>query len=223
MTETRHGTWHAYCPPTKCRCVGCTAAFARYSADLRKRRYLARGNILIPNIGVTRRLQALACVGWSSADIAAELGLVGRCHIEDHRTGKTRLVTRQFHRRIVDLYDRVWDKPAPGMHAKRTRNYAAKNGWLPPLALDDDMIDEPPCQEIFHIVIENVDPMHVEADVAILDEVAISEVIAGRNVPLTKAEVTVAVATMTRMGMSAEEIAERLDCTPRTVNRKRAA
>jgi hypothetical protein len=52
-------------------------------------------------------------------------------------------------RAVCALYDELWDQPPPeGTHrdkiaASRARNRAAAHGWPPPLAWDDDTIDDP--------------------------------------------------------------------------------
>ena len=74
---------------------------------------------LTPSAGTQRRLQALMVLGWPLTQIQQTCGLsaLGRCLTRD-------LVTAQA---VID----------------RTRARAEQAGWLPPLAWDDDTIDDP--------------------------------------------------------------------------------
>lgn len=63
-------------------------------------------------------------------------------------------------------------------------------------------------------------PVAAPADTT--DSIAIERAIRGEYVVLTQIEFTVAVRTLTERGLSAEEVAERLHTTPRTVQRHRA-
>lgn len=89
--------------------------------------------------GTRRRLQALAVNGWPHRLIADQLDA-------DHKgtltvqNGTTRTIRRHTAQAVADLYDRLWDQPGP---SKRSRTCALRNGWLPPLAWDDDTIDDP--------------------------------------------------------------------------------
>jgi FixJ family two-component response regulator len=98
---------------------------------------------------------------------------------------------------------------------------------VPPLAWDDDTIDDPAayprtsppigptCTDCAHPSCEVIRPQ--------LDEVAVEEAARGRAVYLTPAERQVAVERLTARGQSAREIADLLNTSPRTVQRKRAA
>lgn len=89
--------------------------------------------------GIARRIQALAAIGHRYADIAAEAGLSQRAlsHIVRHD------VARVWHvhaARIIDIYDRWCMTYGP---SDKGRRRAALKGWAPPLAWDDDTIDDP--------------------------------------------------------------------------------
>jgi DNA-binding CsgD family transcriptional regulator len=79
------------------------------------------------------------------------------------------------------------------------------------LAWDDDAIDNPDAQP------------YTDTTTDTLDEIAIEEAMRGRLVTLTKTERAEAVHRMTVRGYSAEQIAQRLGVSGRTVQRKRAA
>lgn len=94
--------------------------------------------------GTRRRLQALMVLGWSLTQIQRACGLsaLGRCLTRE-------LVTARTARAVRDFYGSHWaDTPAaidPRAQAviDRTRARAERAGWLPPLAWDDDTIDDP--------------------------------------------------------------------------------
>lgn len=97
-------------------------------------------------IGTSRRLQALAALGWSRQALAARLGCtpstVGTLMHADLCSFALAVAVR-------GLYDTMWSTlPAPGTGAQRaavarTRNDAAARGWVTPLAWTDGTIDDP--------------------------------------------------------------------------------
>ncbi len=96
-----------------------------------------------PAAGTQRRLQALMVLGWSLTHIqrACALSALGRVLTRD-------LVTARVARSVRDFYDAHWQAPpAAGPREQsaidRTRARAERAGWLPPLAWDDDTIDDP--------------------------------------------------------------------------------
>jgi len=96
--------------------------------------------------GTRRRLQALVATGWSQARLAGELRLTGANFGAMMRCDQ---VTAGTARAVSELYDQLWDQPPPEhdqrtrIAASRARNHAADRGWVPPLAWDDDIIDDP--------------------------------------------------------------------------------
>lgn len=96
--------------------------------------------------GTRRRLQALVTIGWPKSRLAARLGMLP-ANFGDVMTRDQ--VTAGTARAVAALYDELWDTaPAEGSHrekigASRARNYARARGWVPPLAWDDDAIDDP--------------------------------------------------------------------------------
>lgn len=176
---------------------------------------LARSNPLgfVRRVGAARRVQALLAIGWRHEDISAAMRDAGTgCRVWSHLVLSQRgaWINRATHDAVVHAYDKLSMRPGP---SARTRARALKAGFVPPLALDDDMLDTPPCQP---------EPGTSEP-AEFLDEVAIAEAMAGRRVRLTKAERSEAVRRLTGRGLSAREIGERLHTTGRTVQRWRAA
>lgn len=128
---------------------------------------MAPGHV-VDGVGTSRRLQALVAIGWSQARLGARLGI---------RPGNmTRIMTGQPITAVNataarQLFDELWDQPQEGtdqrsrISANRARNYAKARGWLPPLAWDEDTIDNPtftPDLESRH------DPSHLIEDVEFL-------------------------------------------------------
>jgi hypothetical protein len=93
-------------------------------------------------VGTARRLQALACAGWSAVDIAAAVRTSPGV-VQGWQHGALTWIFRRSAVKVAALYDAVWDRPPPGRYAVKVRNLAARAGWLPPAAWDDDMIDDP--------------------------------------------------------------------------------
>lgn len=99
----------------------------------------------IDGTGTRRRLRALVAIGYSIASLGAALG-TDNIHRTIHHHGKVLHSTATATRA---LYDQLSMTPCLGTdwHSKsaatRARNYAAANGWLPPLEWDDDLIDDP--------------------------------------------------------------------------------
>jgi transcriptional regulator with XRE-family HTH domain len=97
-------------------------------------------------VGVTRRIQALVALGWSQSKLAAQLGI---------QRSNFRLTEYQWSLRwqtvkaVRALYEELSMTLPPEddwrqrIAASRARNYAAARGWAPPLAWDDDQIDDP--------------------------------------------------------------------------------
>lgn len=100
----------------------------------------------ILGIGSQRRLQALIANGWSRNALAARLGMnpsnFSRLMQSVHVTVESALKIRR-------LYDDLWDQSPPADTASqrcsiaRAKNDAAARGWAPPLAWDDETIDDP--------------------------------------------------------------------------------
>lgn len=106
------------------------------------------GGTVVDGTGTRRRLQALVAVGWSQSKLAHRLGILpgnlGKV-IHGHQPG----VATATAAKVAALYDQLWDSPAPTAtrwdrtaraNALRT---ARTHHWAPPLAYDDDTIDDP--------------------------------------------------------------------------------
>ncbi len=139
-----------------------------------------RAGRYIDSCGTVRRLQALVAIGWSLSRLAKKLGMergnFGTFMNADQCTVRRALAVR-------DLYDQIWNQPQTGTewHSKtsatKARNYAAVRGWLPPLAWDDDTIDNPDAEpdlghkpKLRDTIADDVEFMHKTG--ASLDEIS---------------------------------------------------
>jgi hypothetical protein len=98
--------------------------------------------------GTRLRLRALTAIGHPAVSLAGRLD-VGPGTIRDIANGHTRTVSPALHSDIAALYDEMWDQPpaertgAQRRAAAAARARAARNGWPPPMGLDDSQIDDP--------------------------------------------------------------------------------
>lgn len=105
------------------------------------------GGAKIDGTGTRRRLQALVCLGWSQSRLAVELGYSQRNF--NHLVQGKRGVTVRNAIATRNLYDRLWNVAPVAVRRgelagiNRSKRYAAQHGWAPPLAWDDDQIDDP--------------------------------------------------------------------------------
>lgn len=96
---------------------------------------------VVPNVGTARRLQALMAIGYSGEYLARRLGM-SRANIGPV-IHATRDVTSATHAAVVGLYDDLWDQTPAARTSTKTRRLAARYGWVPPMAWDDDAMDNP--------------------------------------------------------------------------------
>jgi len=91
----------------------------------------------VPNIGGRRRIQALMAMGWRHQDLTPMLGM-STANIVHQQGG---WFTKKKHDAIKELYDRIWNQRGPA--TTLSINRIAKAGYAPPLAWDDETIDDP--------------------------------------------------------------------------------
>lgn len=87
--------------------------------------------------GTTRRLRALIAIGYTPRLLSRELGLAPR-HIYALFTGGDS-VPAGIAQAVAGLFDRLEMTPGP---SERARELAHKLAWAPPLAWDEDSIDD---------------------------------------------------------------------------------
>lgn len=202
-TARYHDTAYAY-RRHGCRCATAIKAKQRQSKLYRAGR---APNRPIDATGTRRRIQALMVLGWPLRTIMADkLGYSPKSY--PHRLATAPRVTPGLAKRVAALYDELSMTPGP---SKRTRNRALQAGFLPPLAWDDDRIDDPTYQ-----------PTQLEEDDETVDEVAVRRALAGdRPAALRREELVAAVLAAHERGLSDPEIGVLLGLKPNTVNAMR--
>jgi hypothetical protein len=102
---------------------------------------------LTDSVGTIRRVRALCCLGWP---VAVQERMAGVAASSFNRMFHRPSVTEATAQAVRELYDRLSMTPAPeGRHATAVRRLAERNGWAPPLAWDDETIDDPACLPAF--------------------------------------------------------------------------
>jgi hypothetical protein len=94
---------------------------------------------LIDATGTKRRVQALVALGWTLREISEDAG--GFTKNWSHLLLKQQVITSATAEKVDATFERLSMTVPTGPYRQRTRNRAARNGWLPPLAWND--IDDP--------------------------------------------------------------------------------
>lgn len=130
---------------------------------------LFRAAALVDATGARRRLQALVALGWPMTELARRMGMAPSTFSQFMRSRTVRAVNA---RRVGELYESMWDQAPPRDTpqrrgaASRARTLARVEGWLPPLAWDDDTIDDPAAGAPEPVEQVDVDEVAVELCVA---------------------------------------------------------
>lgn len=98
---------------------------------------------LVDRAGTQRRLRALVALGWTARHLATRLRMSSRTmhQLLADDPARVRASTRA---RVAALHDELaMTLPPPSRGTTRARRIAARRGWAPPLAWDDDTIDDP--------------------------------------------------------------------------------
>ncbi|MGW7329697.1 hypothetical protein ACWGIU_14105 [Streptomyces sp. NPDC054840] len=102
----------------------------------------------IDSTGTKRRIQALVALGWPLLYIGPRIS----CHPYYVTTilKQDRVYARTAHA-VAAAYDEMWNADpvaagVPPYRASYCRNRASADGWPPPAAWDDDLIDDPAAQ-----------------------------------------------------------------------------
>lgn len=104
------------------------------------------GGATVDSIGLRRRVQALAAIGWSFSELDRRLGHDSGYTSQLALQGNVRVASRD---KIIALYDELWCVEPPNTtraerYARsRILNLARRNLWPSPLAWDDETIDDP--------------------------------------------------------------------------------
>lgn len=177
-----------------------------YAAKILNHGQPTRGHI--GAAGTTRRLQALARIGWSLDEIHARTGIPVMT-LSITRAARNQRVRPALAVKVADVYRDLEMTPGPSMTAARR---AASLGWAPPLAWDEGTIDDPNARPV------GVDDGRDDA----IDDAAVERACAGdRTVRLTNAERREVVARLAGSGLSDQDIARRTGINDRQVIRDR--
>lgn len=219
--DHRHGeTANCYCTH-RCRCDDCRAGRARQQRRVYRAKAYGTYEAPIPAIGMQRRMQALIANGWSLAAMGQRLGVsrqVMRTVFERTRTN------RATHEVIAALYDDMWDMKPPATTPRekqtiaRNKAWAKREGWLPPLAWDDDAIDIPEgvADQEAPAVPEQPTPWGERLDQSVVDAA-----LAGDQPRLAPRETREVISILNEYRWSARRIADHLGCNKKTVERVR--
>ena len=163
----------------------------------------------VPRVGAARRVQALLAMGWPHHALGAA-GIVNSAQIIG---ASGDLITVQRWRQVRDVYDRLSMTPGP---SPETRGWAAKLGYAPPLAWDEEGIDDP-------TAMPGHDATTPGREDCVIDEVAVARAAAsvGASGSLTATERTAVLRVMASRGASDAQIAEHLGVVDRTILRWR--
>lgn len=102
----------------------------------------ARG--LVDGTGTRRRFRALVAIGWPQKDLIRQLGMSSRTAwmlTKDDPVAP--VVTVRTRDAVREAYERLSMTAPEGRWATTARNRAAARGWFPPLAWDDEKLDDP--------------------------------------------------------------------------------
>lgn len=187
------------------KCVACRRAHAEKRADYRRRRYLHHAPLSVDATGARRRIHALAAIGWS---LAGQSRMLEMGDTAAHKITARKWLHVETAAKVRALYDELSMMPGPSVRARRE---AQRKGWAPPLAYDDDTIDDP-----------HTEPSGVLTRDG-LDEIAVQRASRGERVQLSRAERAEVVRRLTAAGLSAADIADRLGIAQRSVSRLRKA
>jgi transcriptional regulator with XRE-family HTH domain len=103
--------------------------------DADNRRYGVR----VSATGSLRRLRALHAIGWTQTEIARRIGWTLQ-NLNRYFISDPEMINRGTAVDIARVFDQLQLIPGP---SERARRHAKKLGWPPPLAWDEDTIDDP--------------------------------------------------------------------------------
>jgi hypothetical protein len=92
----------------------------------------------VDSAGTRRRVQALSWMGWPCAEVAGRAGTTGRTLAT--LILPSRRISYDLARRVADVYEELSCTPGPSRVAA---GKARRLGFAPPMAWDDERIDDP--------------------------------------------------------------------------------
>lgn len=202
--DPRHGSlagYRAHRGDTTCQ--PCRDAMAKHRQLL-----ILSGPTLLPANGAHLRIHALAALGWTYEEIAHAAGWPNRANTAD--VLKRAKIQRDTLARVTAAYDRLSMALPPDETPYRARNraHAAARGWLPPLALDDDHIDDPTYRPTKHLSKTEREQLAAAGIRTDYDEAIVLRVLAGHPRPrqLTPAEAAEAARRLQARGVGPREL-----------------
>ena len=96
----------------------------------------------VDSIGISRRLQALVALGYNTVELGRLLDRTPTWVSQLLHNRKPKC-NGDSARDVIELYKRLSMTPGPSQYA---RDRAIRRGWMPPLAWDEDTIDDPAAQ-----------------------------------------------------------------------------
>lgn len=208
-----------------CRLPCCRNAIRRYN-QARKLAGAQPSLRLVDATGTRRRLRALVALGWSFPQLAAHTAATGTPIDKSYLRVLARIpkstVTDITEARIIELYDLMsmslppQDTPGQRQSVTRSQRFAAQRRWLPPLALDDDLIDNPdyrPTKGIRQAELNELRAAGVRFD---YDHALVERVVAGQPRPrgLTSSEAAEVCRRLQALGYSNSDIEKRWALKP---------
>ena len=124
---------------------------------------VAAQGVRIDSTGTVRRLQALVALGYPAASLGERIGVSAT---NTAHTLRATQVTVRRARQVAVLYEQCSHLPG---ESKRARMRARRQGWAPPLAWDEDTIDDPAAF-----------PVDTDGGEPVLDEVLLDRLVALR-------------------------------------------
>lgn len=101
---------------------------------------VARENTVVSGVGTTRRLQALVAIGYTQSYLADRIGWAPSNAARLFSAERSPRVQARTARQAEALFCELQLVPGP---SGRARRHAQRKGWVPPLAWDEDDIDDP--------------------------------------------------------------------------------
>lgn len=172
----------------------------------------AAAHAVVSATGARRRIQALCAIGWG---FRAQAELAGWPRDRWHRINREERILAATAQLVRDVYRQLSMTPAPtGYASTRIRKVAARDGWFPPLAWDDECLDDPAATPCVVPAVADSDPR--------ADELAVQHAAAGHAVeldPITRVEL---VRRLTDANYTTEQIATLAQTTVHNVGRIRS-
>ena len=202
-----------------CICDGCREFASQYEFWRAGQKRAGRP-LLIPTVGIYRRIRALQRIGYSQKALADLCGRSEPWIDNVMRATKVRRATADIIHRLYDAHSMivpVGKTKAEKAGITRARRYAERQGWPPPLAWDDETIDDPNASPA-----GSGDAGVTEPFLSRHDPEAVEAAVRGEKPKLSPIERAEAIAKLHERSWSARRVAEWIGCNPKTVERVRA-